>query len=88
MLQVMGGRHRHVLAWSLVPSRTILRRKLGSSISNSQLTSIPERIGIIGGGLAGLSTAYHLVQRIPDVDITILDKTMPGLGGASSVAGG
>lgn len=46
-------------------------------------------VGIIGGGLAGLSTAYHLLQKQPTLDITILDVAAgPGQGGASSVAGG
>ena len=45
-------------------------------------------VGIVGGGLAGLSTAYHLLQKNPSVRITIFDPTHPGNGGASSVAGG
>jgi len=47
-------------------------------------------IGIIGGGLAGLSTAYHILKKThPSVPrITIIDKNVPGKGGASSVAGG
>jgi ribulose 1,5-bisphosphate synthetase/thiazole synthase len=47
------------------------------------------KVGIVGGGLAGLSTAYHLLQKQPALDITILDVTSgPGEGGASAVAGG
>lgn len=45
-------------------------------------------MGIIGGGLAGLSTAYHLLQKSPSIDVTIIDKAEPGASGASSVAGG
>ena len=45
-------------------------------------------VAIIGGGLAGLSTTYHLLQKSPDLNITIFDKTKPGTGGASAVAGG
>ena len=45
-------------------------------------------VGIVGGGLAGLSTAHHLLQKNPSVRITIFDPTHPGNGGASSVAGG
>lgn len=46
------------------------------------------RIGVIGGGLAGLSTAYHLLEKSPSTDITIIDTHSPGAGGASAVAGG
>ena len=46
------------------------------------------RVGIIGGGLAGLSTAYHLSLLSPSIDITIIDQNSPGTGGASAVAGG
>ncbi len=52
-------------------------------------------IAIIGGGLAGLSTSYHLLDIASgdsDVQkrlhITIFDKAEVGEGGASSVAGG
>ncbi len=48
----------------------------------------PERIAVVGGGLAGLSTTYHLLQKIDNVHITVMDKALPGQGGASSVAGG
>ena len=49
----------------------------------------PENIAIVGGGLGGLSTAYHLRQALgQDVHITIFDKCNVGEGGASSVAGG
>jgi len=53
-------------------------------------------IGIVGGGLAGLSLAYHLVLKASQstsnntaITITILDQAKkPGTMGASSVAGG
>ena len=45
-------------------------------------------IAIVGGGLAGLSTTYHLLERMDHVHITVIDKALPGQGGASSVAGG
>lgn len=50
-------------------------------------------IAIVGGGLAGLSAAYHLLKRSENKgvklpNITIIDKAGPGEGGASSVAGG
>lgn len=48
----------------------------------------PSNVGIIGGGLAGLATAFHLIEKKPSVNLTIIDKALPGEGGASSVAGG
>ena len=48
----------------------------------------PNNVGIVGGGLAGLSIAFHLIEKKPSVNITIIDKALPGTGGASSVAGG
>ena len=46
------------------------------------------RIAVVGGGLAGLSTAYHLLEKSLSSDITIFDRQCPGAGGASAVAGG
>lgn len=47
-------------------------------------------IRILGGGLAGLSVAYHLLaSSTHTLNITIRDVAVgPGLGGASAVAGG
>jgi len=48
-----------------------------------------KNVAIVGGGLAGLSTAYHLLDKLGgNVQITIMDKAEPGEGGASAVAGG
>jgi FAD dependent oxidoreductase len=53
-----------------------------------------QRIIIVGGGLAGLSTAFHLLQQRQErkitspLELTILDKCQVGMGGASTVAGG
>jgi NADPH-dependent 2,4-dienoyl-CoA reductase/sulfur reductase-like enzyme len=53
------------------------------------LATSRQNIAIVGGGLAGLSTAYHLLEKLgDDANITIFDKAEPGQGGASSVAGG
>ena len=66
-----------------------VRRSFSSSSSPLSLSaSNLTRVAIVGGGLAGLSTAYHLLDKAPYIDITIFDKKPPGLGGASSVAGG
>jgi protoporphyrinogen oxidase len=49
-----------------------------------------ERICVVGGGLAGLSVTYHLLQksRTP-LSITLWDREATvGTGGASAVAGG
>ena len=56
--------------------------------SRRQQPLMSHRIGVIGGGLAGLSTAYHILEKCPSADITIIDQNSPGAGGASSVAGG
>lgn len=68
-----------------------------SSDSNNPGTA-PRNIAIVGGGLAGLSTAFHLLEQANQsngstrggpLKITILDKASgPGTGGASAVAGG
>lgn len=66
-----------------------------TSLETERKPTLPRRVAIVGGGLAGLSTAYHLLQKTAaDVnlssclDITILDPAMVGMAGASSVAGG
>ena len=54
----------------------------------------PQKIAIVGGGLAGLSTAFHMLELAHErnlqspLDITVLDRHQVGLGGASAVAGG
>ncbi len=44
-------------------------------------------IVIVGGGLAGLSTALRIMERQPDADVVILDAHFPGYG-ASGRNGG
>lgn len=56
-------------------------------------SSRPENVAIVGGGLAGLSACYQLLQKTLSTsggvpNITIIDKAEPGVGGASSKAGG
>ena len=56
----------------------------------------PKNVAIVGGGLAGLSTAFHLLEQAEKdgahgghLNITIFDKeASAGTGGASAVAGG
>lgn len=52
-----------------------------------------ETVAVVGGGLAGLSTACHLLvkSRIAgrsSLRVTVIDKDEVGCGGASAVAGG
>ena len=35
----------------------------------------PSNIAILGGGLSGLSAAFHLARRYPTVPITLLEKS-------------
>lgn len=53
-------------------------------------STYPSQISIVGGGLAGLSTAYHFLTKSDDrnASVTIYDKCPVGEGGASAVAGG
>ena len=47
-------------------------------------------VAVVGGGLAGLSVSYQLLEksRGANMQLTIIDKNLPGEGGASTVAGG
>lgn len=40
----------------------------------------PSHIAILGGGLTGLSSAYHLSRKFPNALITLLEK-QPRFGG-------
>ena len=59
-----------------------------STAANLRSSVGPNNVGIVGGGLAGLAAAFHLIEKKPSVNITIIDKALPGSGGASSLAGG
>jgi glycine/D-amino acid oxidase-like deaminating enzyme len=53
--------------------------------------STPQRVAVIGGGLAGLSTTYHLLEKMPSgrhLSVEVFDKGLVGTAGASAVAGG
>ncbi|KAL3777226.1 hypothetical protein HJC23_007126 [Cyclotella cryptica] len=83
-------------------SYTTLRCSSDSTDNNTKLQHPINNVAIIGGGLAGLSVAYHLLElrqtRYIDnqgasvaynpLHITIYDKSKVGEGGASAVAGG
>jgi ribulose 1,5-bisphosphate synthetase/thiazole synthase len=69
-------------------STTSRRRRLSSFSSAAPTTTTPRRVAIIGGGLAGLSTAFHLLNKTSHIEVTIYDKAPVGTGGASAVAGG
>jgi flavin-dependent dehydrogenase len=46
------------------------------------------KVCVYGGGLAGLSLSYHLLQLPTQWDLTIVDTHPVGTGGASAIAGG
>ena len=78
----------------ITSSSAKLCNKRHSSTASFSHVSQKRSIGIVGGGLAGLSVAYQLLSRQKEyspngIKITILDQSRePGIMGASSVAGG
>ncbi len=36
---------------------------------------VPKAIAVIGGGITGLSAAFHLSKRFPNARITLFEKT-------------
>lgn len=44
----------------------------------------PRQIAILGGGITGLSSAFHLSRRFPEAHITILEKAKKEGGWISS----
>jgi len=83
----LAGRERRNPFSSRVNSR-IGDCSSDKNTSRQQHSLMAHRVVVIGGGLAGLSTAYHLLEKSPSSDITIIDQQSPGAGGASAVAGG
>lgn len=93
---------------SCPPNTVALTAKLSSSSSSSAAAANhgqqPRTVAIVGGGLAGMSTAYHLLDRHrkqrqqenqqqssprpSPLHVTIFDTKPVGTGGASAVAGG
>jgi NADPH-dependent 2,4-dienoyl-CoA reductase/sulfur reductase-like enzyme len=82
----MGG----VLLNLICRSRSFSSRSLDGSrpFRSDSLSHPPKRVAVIGGGLAGLATVFHLIDRDPRIEITVFDTAAVGTGGASSVAGG
>jgi len=91
MLLMLGRRTSCFQPW--LPSFR-QRCTLCAQRSISLDASGPQKVAIVGGGLAGLSTAYHLLelrsqrQLSAPFDLTIVDRAEVGTGGASAVAGG
>ena len=74
----------------MLPNSIVVQRRAIYCSRTALHSQHSKNIAIIGGGLAGLSTAYHLLdfnQSTP-LEITIYDKSKVGEGGASAVAGG
>lgn len=66
-----------------------IHRQFGSADRLPRSLDKNLHIAIVGGGLAGLSVAYQLLEKTKgEIQLTIIDKARPGEGGASSVAGG
>ena len=86
-------RARAALMVSSAALTTRARALMMSSSSKMEARHI-ENVAIVGGGLAGLSAAFHLIdiakEKRPNeqLHITIYDKSQVGTSGASSVAGG
>jgi len=62
-----------------------------TTTTTSSSSSSNNRLAIVGGGLAGLSTAYHFLDKCNKdtaTSVTIWDSKAVGEGGASAVAGG
>jgi hypothetical protein len=88
---------RHSLSQQLFNRGVHLRADDGSNDHDhdaQQSHAQPQNIAIVGGGLAGLSTAFHLLDKTQTqahnspCRVTILDTAPVGTAGASSVAGG
>ena len=81
-------------------SRAFLSSAAAAATTSEANPAAPQKIPIVGGGLAGLSTAFHLLEQANidlrqeqttrgSMKITIFDKANgAGLGGASAMAGG
>lgn len=79
-------------ATTAYPSVLFASNEFKESSSSIATNVAKKRVAIVGGGLAGLSTAYHLLQKTqrsgPLVEICVFDNHPVGTGGASAIAGG
>ena len=39
------------------------------------MSASKHHVAVLGGGLTGLSAAYHLARRYPNVSVTVYEKT-------------
>lgn len=52
-----------------------LRRSLTTGQNKSDSNPKRKEIAVLGGGITGLTSAYHLSKALPDEHITIYEKT-------------
>lgn len=52
----------------------MILRKLVVSIGASQVNMLPGSIAILGGGLTGLSAAFHLSRRFPTTPVVLINR--------------
>lgn len=91
-------RSRSSLSLHHFSPKTKNRKVIRANVAGPE-TPVPSNIAIVGGGLAGLATAYHLLNSTErysrkrsfshtDMRITIFDPSKPGCGGATATATG
>ena len=69
--------------------RREMSREMSLPSAGGERTAAPESVAIVGGGLAGLSVAYHLIDGGSSRGgrrrrVTVFDRCPVGEGGASS----
>src|SRR5260370_14221281 len=53
---------------------TCLRVIMSTRVSDNRKVRTPKRALVIGGGIVGLATAFRLGQKLPDTEITVIEK--------------